>query len=68
MIEKKDLQIVERYYFLGEPRYRIIIRGTNIVFNVRADSDEEAYEKALEMIRRIALTKDIIDKIRMNVK
>ncbi len=68
MIEKKDLQIIERYYFLGEPRYRIIIRGTNIVFNVRADNDEEAYEKALEMIRRMALTKDTIDKIRMNIK
>lgn len=45
-----ELEVVEEYMLLGEPRYRVRVKGTNLVINVHASSREEALEKA----RRIA--------------
>ncbi len=63
-IPLRDLVIVEKYVFLNEKRYRIRVKGTNIVFNVKADNDEEALEKTANLIRTTGLTKDIIESIR----
>lgn len=64
MVTRDELRILERYELLGETRYRICIKGTNIVINVSADSDEEALAKALEILAKIKLTDESIMKIR----
>ena len=64
LIDKKDLEILERYVFLGQSRYRVRLKETNILFNVNAISDDEALEKALEMARKIGLNKEVLDEIR----
>ncbi len=64
LIDKKDLEILERYVFLGQPRYRVRLKETNILFNVNAISDDEALEKALEMARKIGLSREVVDEIR----
>ena len=64
LVDKKELEILERYVFLGQSRYRVRLKKTNIVFNVNAISDEEALEKALEIARKIGLNKEVIDEIR----
>jgi len=64
LVDKKDLEILERYTFLGQSRYRIRLKRTNIVFNVNAVNDEEAIEKSLDMIKRIGLNDEVISKIR----
>ncbi len=66
-LEKRDLVIVEEYSFLGQQRYRVQVKGTNIVFNVEADNPEKALEKALELAQRIGLTKDIAETIRQRI-
>ncbi|GEM_PF-517833 len=63
LVDRKDLEILERYTFLGQSRYRVRLRRTNIVFNINAINDEEAIEKALDMIKKIGLNDDVIDKI-----
>jgi len=64
LVDRKDLEILERYTFLGQSRYRVRLKRTNIVFNINAINDEEAIEKALDMIKKIGLNDDVIDKIR----
>ncbi len=64
LVDKKDLEILERYVFLGQSRYRVRLKETNILFNVNAISDDEALEKALEMARKIGLNREVVDEIR----
>jgi len=64
LVDKTDLEILESYVFLGQSRYRVRLKGTNILFNVNAISDDEALEKALEMARKIGLNKEVLDEIR----
>ncbi|RLG81619.1 MAG: hypothetical protein DRO13_00725 [Thermoprotei archaeon] len=68
MIDRSDLRIVEKYTFLGNTRYRIHIIGTNIVFNVKASTEEEALEKAKNLAAKMGITKEIVEKIREKVK
>ena len=67
-IDSRDLVIIEKYVFLGQQRYRVQVRGTNIVFNITATSDEEALEKAVNLARKTGLTKQVIEKIREKLK
>ncbi len=67
-ISGEDLQIVERYLFLDKARYRVQVKGTNIVFNIQAESDEEAIRKSLELASRVGLTRDLISEIRKNIQ
>jgi len=64
VLSRKYLKIIEKYVFLGELRYRVQVVGTNIVFNVRADDDEEALTKALELAKNIGLTDEHVEKLR----
>lgn len=64
MVSKSDLKIIERYELLGETRYRICVKGTNLVVNIGADSDEEALGKALEVLSKIGLSDESLEKIR----
>ncbi|MEB2836758.1 MAG: hypothetical protein GSR80_000709 [Desulfurococcales archaeon] len=49
------LEVVEHYRLLGEHRWRIRVVGTKIVVNVAADSEEEALEKAGEILGRVGI-------------
>ena len=49
------LEIIEEYELLGERRYRVRVKDTVLVFNVRADTPEEAKSKALELMRRLGI-------------
>ncbi|WFO75761.1 hypothetical protein J4526_02550 [Desulfurococcaceae archaeon MEX13E-LK6-19] len=67
-LSKKDLLIKEKYVFLGQMRYRIQVVGTNIILNISAENDDEAYEKALNMTRKMGLTKDIVNIIKNRIQ
>ncbi len=43
---KYEFELVEEYFLNGEHRFRLKLRGTNIIVNVSADSIEEAAAKA----------------------
>jgi hypothetical protein len=67
-ISTSDLTLVEKYVFLGKTRYRIALAGTNIVFNVEASSDDEAYAKVLEIIRKMGIDRRLLESIRAKMK
>lgn len=68
LLTKKDFRVIEKYLFLNQTRFRIQVKGTNIVFNVQADTEEEAIEKAVDLAKKTGLTREIIDKIRERIK
>jgi len=59
------LEVIDVYRYEGFPEKRIRLRlaGTNIVFNVVADSVEEAVEKALRMIKHLRLQRLVPDDV-----
>ncbi len=67
-LTREDFRVIEKYFFLNQIRYRVQVRGTNIVFNVQANSEEEALEKAVDLANKTGLTKEIIDKIKEQLK
>ena len=67
-IDSRDLVIIEKYVFLGQQRYRVQVRDTNIVFNITATSDEEALEKAVNLARKTGLTKQVVEAIREKMR
>lgn len=68
LINKSYFKIIEKYIFLGELRYRVQIIGTNIVFNVKADSDEEAIDKSIKLAEKIGLNNEYIEALRDKYK
>lgn len=66
-LSKKDLLVKEKYVFLGQMRYRIQVVGTNIVLNVSAENDEEAFDKALSIVKKMGLTRDVVDMIKSKI-
>ncbi len=54
--------------FLGTLRYRVQIIGTNIVFNVKASTEEEALKKAINLAEKSGLTNEYIEKLRERFK
>ena len=67
-LSRKDFVVIEEYNFMGQQRFRVQVRGTNIVFNVEAGSREEAVDKAIALASRVGLTKEVADTIRERVK
>ncbi len=67
-LSRKDFVVIEEYSFMGQQRFRVQVRGTNIVFNVEAGSREEAISKAIALASRVGLTKEVADTIRERVK
>lgn len=67
-LTKSDLLIKERYVFLGQTRYRIQVIGTNIILNILAENDEEAYDKAIVLAKKMGLTKDVIEVIKRKIR
>lgn len=64
MVSKRDLVLLEKYSMIGETRYRICVEGTNIVINVNATGEEEAFEKALEILAKIGMTDEALENVR----
>lgn len=50
-----ELKILEEYSMAGEKRFRVLVRGTNIILNVEADTEEEALSKARELAEKMGL-------------
>ena len=63
MIGREDFELVEEYMLEGEKRFRLRLRGTNIVFNVAASNLDEAIDKAMELAKRLEIEK-VLDKLR----
>ena len=47
-----EFEVVETYVLDGQRRYRLRVKGTNIVVNVAADTVEEAGEKAVKLLEK----------------
>ncbi len=50
-----DLEIIEEYIIEGQRRYRVRLKGTNIVVNVEAQNDEEALRKVAELMVKLKM-------------
>jgi len=55
MGEGVTLELIEEYVIMGEHRFKLRLRGTNIVFNVSANSLDEAVSKAINMIKGLKI-------------
>ncbi len=62
-VRAEDLEIIERYEQLGETRFRVRVRGTILVVNVAASSEDEAKSKAIELLERMGLD-NVLDALR----
>lgn len=49
------LELVEEYIIDGERRFKLRIKGTNLVFNVSGDNLEEAAKRAISMVKSLKL-------------
>ncbi len=52
-----ELEVIEDYILHGERRFRLRVKGTRIVVNVRGDTLEEALEAAERLLDRVDLDK-----------
>ncbi len=50
-----DLEIIEEYIIEGQRRYRVRLKGTNIIVNVEAQNDEEALRKVAELMVKLKM-------------
>ncbi|MCC6010842.1 MAG: hypothetical protein LM556_00375 [Desulfurococcaceae archaeon] len=64
MVSKNDLSVLEEYVFQGEKRYRVCVKGTNIVVNVKAGDEKDAIMKALQILVQVGLTDDSLRELR----
>lgn len=53
--EEVVLELIEEYVIDGERRFKLRIKGTNLVFNVSGDNLEEAVKKATSMIKSLKI-------------
>lgn len=45
-----EFEVVEEYFLNGEHRYRLRVKGTNVIVNVSADTLDEAASKAAGLL------------------
>jgi hypothetical protein len=64
LISKNDLNIIGEYEFFGEKRFRICVKGTNIIVNVKAVNEQEALTKALQILSQVGLTNESLNELR----
>jgi len=62
-LRPEDFELIEEYELLGEKRYRLRVKDTNIIINVAASSPEEAVRKAIQVAERVKLD-TFLEKIR----
>lgn len=54
---KTELEIIEDYIQHGARRFRIRVKGTKYILNVRAENAEEALNKAWKMAEKLGIFK-----------
>lgn len=64
MVSKNDLKVIEIYELFGEMRYRVCVKGTNIVVNVGAVSEDEALDKVIDILAQAGLDEESLNKLR----
>jgi hypothetical protein len=52
-----DFEVIEEYIQHGRRRFRVLYKKVNIVFNVAAESVEEALDKARRMAERVSASR-----------
>ncbi len=55
MTYPRELELVEKYEVGGQRRFRLRIKGTNIILNVEAEDEEEALRKAAELMVKLKM-------------
>lgn len=48
-----DLEVIDEYEVMGEKRFRVRVRGSNLVLNVSASTANEALTKARKLLERL---------------
>ena len=51
-----ELVIEDHYILENDSRYKVRVKGTNIIVNVSASSEDEALEKAMKLLEKSRLT------------
>lgn len=49
---KYEFELIEEYFLEGEHRYRLKVKGSNLIINVAANSLEEAASKAAGILEQ----------------
>ena len=55
-----ELEVVETYLLDGRRRFRLRVKGTRIIVNVEAESEDEAVRKALGVLEKSRLV-DVLE-------
>jgi hypothetical protein len=50
---KYEFEVVEEYFLNGEHRFRLKLKGTNIIVNVVAETPEEAASRAAGILDKV---------------
>jgi hypothetical protein len=51
-LPKYEFELIEEYFLEGEHRYRLKVKGSNLIINVAANSLEEAASKAAGILEQ----------------
>jgi hypothetical protein len=51
---QEDFKVIEEYVRHGSRRFRVLYKKANVVFNVAAESAEEALDKARRMAETVS--------------
>ncbi len=62
-----ELELVEKYTSDGQPRFRFKIKDTNIVLNISAMNEEEAWVKAKELISKLKIN-EVVEEVKRRYK
>lgn len=52
-VRERDYEILEEYVRHGMRRFKVRVKGSNMIFDVQADNAEEAIRRADDMARRM---------------
>lgn len=58
---KGDFEVIEEYIRHGRRVFRVRYKGSKLIFNVTAESEEEALSKARRMAERIQASRVLRD-------
>lgn len=55
-----EFELIEEYYYAGQHRFKLRVKGTFITINVAANSLDEATEKAFEILRSSGVLRSLL--------
>ncbi len=62
-----EIEFVEKYTSNGQPRFRFRIKDTNIVLNISATNEEEAWIKVKNLISQLKID-EIVEEVKKRYK